>query len=509
MKTKLRKIVLLLLIILTVTSCKNNDTVSTSNTIENNQSIEKTIKKKKIKPKRVIDDFLQLAPIQNASVGIKVVNLDKNKVLYEKNQGISLVPASNMKLITTGIALETLGKDYRFKTTITYDGVIQADGTLDGNIYIIGGGDPTLGSKYLVAKNPEKTITNAEKEKQLEFLTTWTEEVKELGIKKINGKIIADPSYLPETTLSPTWEWGDLRYYFASHPSGLTFMDNNIRLTLKRNGNKIKAEISPKYSNTKITNKVVVDQDEKTKITVVVVPYSNEIIILGVLNKGTASYTTVMQDPASTLATLFSTTLKRSGVNNRGGELRSIKNNIEKYEENQDMKEIYVNYSPKLEKIVALTNKYSINLFAEHLKLEVEKKNSNKIKSLWAKNIDTDGMYIYDGSGLSRYDGVTPNNIVEILKYMYDSPEFDVFYNSLAKPGENGTFKEFDKDTILIDNLHAKSGTLTGVKSYGGYMYNKDGDLLAFSILVNHHGMSGKAIGKELEKVMESFYYLH
>jgi D-alanyl-D-alanine carboxypeptidase/D-alanyl-D-alanine-endopeptidase (penicillin-binding protein 4) len=507
MKIKFRKLILLL-VILVVTSCKNNDTVSPSNTIGNNQKTEKNIKEKKIKPKKVIDNFLQLDPIQNASVGIKVVNLDKNKVLYEKNQEISLVPASNMKLITTGIALETLGKDYRFKTTITYDGEIKADGTLDGNIYIIGGGDPTLGSKYLVAKNPEGRITDAERKKQIEFLMTWVEEIKELGIKKINGKVIADPSYLPETTLSPTWEWGDLRYYFASYPSGLTFMDNNIRLILRKDGDKIKAEINPKYSKTKITNKVVVDKDEKTKITVVAVPYSNEIITLGVLNKGIASYTTVMQDPASTLATLFSTTLKRSGIDNRGGELRSKKNNIEKYEENQDMKEIYINYSPKLEKIVALTNKYSINLFAEHLKLEIEKNNSKKIKSLWSENIDVDGMYIYDGSGLSRYDGVTPNNIIDVLKYMHRSSEFDVFYNSLAKPGENGTFKEFEKDTVLIDNLRAKSGTLTGVKSYSGYMYNKDGNLIAFCILVNHHGMSGKAIGKELEKVMESFYYL-
>jgi D-alanyl-D-alanine carboxypeptidase/D-alanyl-D-alanine-endopeptidase (penicillin-binding protein 4) len=215
-----------------------------------------------------------------------------------------------------------------------------------------------------------------------------------------------------------------------------------------------------------------------------------------------------MQDPASTLATIFSETLKYNGVENKGGELRPETSKIEKYEEDQGMKEIYVNYSPSLEKIIALTNKHSINLFAEHLKLEVEKVNSKKVKTLWSKNIDTDGMYIYDGSGLSRYDGVTPNNIVEVLKYMYSSDEFDVFYNSLGKPGESGTFKTFKKGTVLVENLHAKSGTLTGVKAYSGYMYNKDGDMLAFSILVNHHGMSGTAMGKELEKIMESFYYM-
>ena len=255
-----------------------------------------------------------------------------------------------------------------------------------------------------MAKNPDY-VSGSERKKQLEFLDTWTEEIKALGIKKINGKIIADPSYLPKTTLSPTWEWGDLRYGFASHPSGLTFMDNNIRLTLKRYGDKVRAVISPKYSETKITNKVVVDKDRQTKITIVVVPYSNEIIVLGVLNRSIASYTTVMQDPASTLATIFSETLKDNGVENKGGELRPETSKIEKYEEDQGMKEIYVNYSPSLEKIIALTNKYSINLFAEHLKLEVEKVNSKKVKTLWSKNIDTDGMYIYDGSGLSRMMG--------------------------------------------------------------------------------------------------------
>jgi D-alanyl-D-alanine carboxypeptidase/D-alanyl-D-alanine-endopeptidase (penicillin-binding protein 4) len=91
---------------------------------------------------------------------------------------------------------------------------------------------------------------------------------------------------------------------------------------------------------------------------------------------------------------------------------------------------------------------------------------------------------------------------------MRKSEKYKEYYDSLAKPGENGTFKEFDMDTVLVENLHGKSGTLTGVKSYGGYMHNKNGELLAFSILVNHHGMGDKEIGKKLEEIMESFYYL-
>jgi len=509
-RKKIKNIVWVLLITMLISSCSTNDQIVKSDSIKTltieEQDKNTNIENQKIDPDKIISNFLSLSQIKNAGVGLKVVNLDKNKILYEKNPDRSLVPASNMKLITTGIALETLGSDYRFKTTITYDGVIRADGTLDGNIYIIGGGDPTLGSKYLVAKNPNY-VSGLERKKQLEFLDTWTEEIKKLGIKKINGQVIADPSYLPKTTLSPTWEWGDLRYYFASHPSGLTFMDNNIRLTLKKQGDKINATISPEYSETKITNKVVIDPNKQTKITIVVVPYSNEIIVLGTLNKPIALYTTIMQKPASTLATLFSDKLNIAGIKNKGGRVRDSKSDIERYETNQDMKDIYINYSPRLEEIIGYTNKYSVNLFAEHIKLEVEKVTNKKIKDIWKDKISTDGLYVYDGSGLSRYDGVTPDTIVDVLGYMKDSPEFKSFYNSLAEPQKNGTLKSFESG-ILVDNFHGKSGTLTGVKAYSGYMHNEDGDLLAFSILVNHHGMSGSTIGKNLEKVIESFYYL-
>ena len=137
-----------------------------------------------------------------------------------------------------------------------------------------------------------------------------------------------------------------------------------------------------------------------------------------------------------------------------------------------------------------------------------EKKSYRTIKNYWNKYISTKGLYIYDGSGLSRYDGVTPNTIVEVFKHMKDSTNFSSFYDSLAEPGKNGTFQDFQKETVLVDNLHGKSGTLTGIKSYGGYIHNIDGDLLAFSIIINHHGMSNSKISKELEKIMESIYYL-
>lgn len=497
MKNVLKKLIVLM-ILLSIISCRSAEvpTVPTRS-----------------KTETVVSDFRQLPKIENASLGIKVMNLETNKTLFELNSHKSLVPASNMKLLTTGAALEVLGADYRFKTILAYDGQIGSDGTLNGNIYIIGGGDPTLGSKYLAAKDPER-VTAEEKKKQLEFLSIWVEKIKTMGIKKINGQIVADCSYYPETTLSQTWEWGDLRYTFASKPSGLTFLDNSIRLTLRKEGKNIRASVSPSWVNTVVTNRVVGDDKRPSKITLVVPPYNNEIIALGTMNRPIISYNTVMQDPASALGAIFSETLERDGIENNGSRLR---NRDEIAENKKNL--IYTQYSPKLEEIIDYTNKYSVNLFAEHLKIEVEKKLMEKnkevkgnkaetMKGYWSKHIPARGLYIYDGSGLSRYDGVTPNTVVEVLKYMERSNDFLSFYNSLAEPGKGGTFKKFQEKTVLVDNLHGKSGTLTGVKSYGGYMYNVDGDMLAFSIIINHHGMSGSEISKKLEKVMESIYYL-
>ncbi|MEI6857972.1 D-alanyl-D-alanine carboxypeptidase/D-alanyl-D-alanine-endopeptidase [Psychrilyobacter sp.] len=497
MKNILKKLIILIILV-SIISCRSADT---------------PIVPIKSKTEIAVDNFIHLPQIENASLGIKVVNLETSKTLFKLNSDRSLVPASNMKLLTTGIALEVLGKDYRFKTILAYDGKIGLDGTLDGNIYIVGGGDPTLGSKYLITEDPQR-ITVEKKKKQLEFLNIWIEKIKTMGIKKISGEIVADPSYYPETTLSQTWEWGDLRYTFASKPSGLTFLDNSIRLTLQREDKNIRASISPPYTNTVITNRVIGDDKKPSKITLVVPPYSNEIIVLGTMNKPIISYNTVMQDPAFALARIFSDTLKKEGIKNNGSRVRNEndkavnKNNL-----------IYTQCSSKLEKIIAYTNKYSVNLFAEHLKIEVEKKLKEKnkdieknsvetMKGYWSNRIPARGLYIYDGSGLSRYDGVTPDTLVEVLKYMWNSENFSSFYDSLAEPGKGGTFKKFQKKTALVDNLHGKSGTLTGVKSYGGYLHNIDGDLLAFSIIINHHGMSEAKISKKMEELMESIYYL-
>ena len=146
-----------------------------------------------------------------------------------------LVPASNMKLISTGAAIHKLGPDYRFETAIGHDGTIE-DGVLNGNLYIIGGGDPTLGSKDSIAVKLE------------EVFEQWEKLVREAGIKKINGRIIGDGRAFEGMMEEPTWLWNDIGTYYGAGTTGLMFYENMQSFSVAA-GDRVGApvKISPSY----------------------------------------------------------------------------------------------------------------------------------------------------------------------------------------------------------------------------------------------------------------------
>lgn len=460
---------------------------------------------KKVSTWKTVSHLKKLRGVKNASLSVKVLDLTTGRSLYQRNSKESLTPASNLKLLTTAMALEVLGKDYQFQTKIYYSGEIDPQGVLHGNIYVVGGGDPTLGSKYLVARDPEYP-TRVELGNRTKFLDQWVEKVQGLGIKSIDGAIIADDSHYPTNPLPPMWEWGDLRYEFGSPPSALTFMDNNISLQIRKMQDGVKTIVDPVTSHTKIINNLKYDSKKKD-ITLISPPYTNELILDGTIDDKIAKYTTTMKDPSETLVRTFAKKLKSNGVSNKGGRLAK-KEELSKIASLDDSLLIFTENSPKLSKIVEYTNKHSVNLFAEHLRIAIERKTGMHIKDLWRKRINTQGLYMADGSGLSRYNGVTSITIVDLLRYMKKSKNFKVFYNSLPQPNQIGTLRSFKPHSVLTGKLRAKSGTLSGIKAYSGYLKSQSGHLLAFSIILNHHGLSKTQAGEELERLMTGFYYL-
>lgn len=447
-----------------------------------------------------VDSLFSKVGLNSSHYGIKVVNLTTNKTVFEKNGDTSFVPASNTKLYTAGAAINVLGEDYKFKTRLAYTGTISSDGILDGDLYIIGGGDPTLGSKYMYNRQfyMKGRATPSRIATQLSFLDSWTDEVKKLGINNITGKILVDNSHFNKIIPAiNTWEWGDMSTSFGAAPSGVNVLDNTALLEFTRGEN---TTITPSSSTINVDNETI--DGNRNKVVISAPAYSNSIVALGEVNTSVFKEVPV-SNPGLLLADLFKDNLNKNGISSNG--------EVEVVKSSSNSKVFYTHYSPRVDRIITLMNSYSINLFAEVLKLETEKvlaKNRPiSISRYWYETLKLQGFIIYDGSGLSRYNRVTPDNITDLLTYMHLSEKGDTYYNSLAIAGNLGTLEDFNK-APLKSNLHAKSGTLTGIKSYSGYITNSNGDLLAFSLMVNLHGLTNSQITSDLEKLMSEMYKL-
>src|SRR5450759_2824912 len=171
--------------------------------------------------KSSIDTFLSDSSLIHASVSICIADPDNGEIIADYNSGKSLIPASVMKLITSAAALDLLGPDYTFKTTIGYTGSLnKRSGKLTGNIVIQGGGDPALGSKNF-------------SDHYQDFLSSWVTEIKKLGVRKIDGRVVTDDSYYDFLPVPGKWLWEDAGNYYGAGADGLSVFDNTYEIHFK------------------------------------------------------------------------------------------------------------------------------------------------------------------------------------------------------------------------------------------------------------------------------------
>ncbi len=444
---------------------------------------------------------------KNASIGFYVEDINSGEVISSLNSDLSLAPASTQKLITTATALEILGSNYKFKTRLEYTGEIDTQtGILEGNLIIKGGGDPTLGSKYFT-----KTEINT-------LFGKWVKAVSDAGIKYINGNIIADASLYGYQTVPPKWTWEDMGNYFGAGPNGLTIRDNSYSLffnTSSVKGAKTEiVKIKPEIPELEIQNNVISDAIHSDLSYIFGAPYTYERITEGRLPLNRTEYEVKgsLPDPALFASRLLKHKLKIYGI--ASGQATTFRINSElKNADTLKHNLILTTYSPQLKEIIRLTNFKSINLFAEHLYKQTQlyiasfnltKVSKKFIKYFWqSKGINTEGMFIFDGSGLSRYNGITAKQLVSVLRYMKTkSKNAEVYYNSIPVAGKDGTVKSMCKNTNAANNMHIKSGSLKNVRAYAGYVKTKSGRELAFSIITNNFNCSSSVARKKIEKVL-------
>lgn len=444
--------------------------------------------------------------LRNATVGFYAIDLNTNEIIADLNSNLSMKPASTMKLITTAAALETLGADFRFQTKLAYTGKIDtAHNILHGNVIIIGGGDPSLGSKYF------SSTADAD------FIHKWIVAIKKLGIDSIDGNIISDASKYSQDMVPPTWSWEDIGNYFGAGACGLTCFDNLYTLYYNTSsyvgGKTYITKIEPEIPGLIIENTVTSANSNSDNSYIYGAPYTYNRTIRGELPKGKTDYKVKgsMPDPALFLAQELKRNLigEGLGVNGEATTLRILNDSIQSF----DYKIITITLSPNLSDIVSILNTKSINLFAEHLLIETAlkisgvndtKSSADVIEGFWGlKGMDTSGMSMNDGSGLSYYNYINPKQLVFVLNYMCNnSKNFDVYYSSLPISGQTGTLRSVCVNTIADGKIHAKSGSIRKVRCYAGYTVSNSGREIAFAMMLNNFNCSDSNARKKLEKLM-------
>lgn len=399
-----------------------------------------------------------------------------------------------MKLLTTGCALEILGPGYRFPTIIEYSGTIEK-GVLQGDLYIRGGCDPSLGWKGNTA-----------------FLDKWVRAVKAAGISRIEGSVVADMTMLDGEAQNPGWLCEDAGNYYAPGIFALNYYGNTMNIVLKSGepgsiASVVKTE--PVVEDVYFINHVRCDKINHDGAFVSGLPYSRERYLTGVVpsNLGTFGVKGDLPNPGLLLARHLTNRLREAGV-----PVKRDATYIADYNPLTPARtELYTHYSAPLSDIIQETNVNSNNLYAEALfrylgtryTLPGSIHNSQDLlRDFWRRRgVTIQNAIIKDGCGLAPQDAVSAKTFVQLLTIMARSKNKEAWFASLPVSGQTGTLKTLCPKTELEGRIHAKSGTIAGTKNFAGYIDMPNGDTWVFAILIN--SAPGKA--KNIQTVIQQY----
>lgn len=436
----------------------------------------------------------------NATIGLLVQDARTGETVAELNPRQCLTPASTMKLVSTAAALELLGADFRFETHVQAEGEVDADGVLHGNLYIRGGGDPTLGSQRVMGGRG--------------FLPYWVNAVKRAGIRAVDGRVVADDGLFDLEGVNPQWSWEDIGNYYAPGIYALSYMDNTARVHFFSGGVGTVPEVThtvPPLPDVTIHNHLTGSLIGNDSAWFYGAPRVPERHVYGEIPYNLGDYIAKMDipNPGLLLAQHFHDELLAGGV------AVAFPPVSEAHADTAGRRTLYVHRSMPLGKIVQEINRRSNNHYAEHvyryLALQAAPRSTWRgamevVRRHWqTKGLPVEQLFMYDGSGLARADAVSAEFFVRLLMYMRrESAAGSVFYESLPVSGESGTLAGVLRHTPLHGKVHAKSGSFSRVRSYAGYIDLDDGRSYVFAILLNNYNGSGRAAVRVIEQFLLS-----
>lgn len=455
------------------------------------------------KAQRYIEAVSRNDILRNAAFGVLAIT-EGGDTIASWNHDKRLIPASNMKLITTGAAMSELGPEFKFTTRIGHTGVVK-DGVLEGDLYIIGGGDPTIASKDSIAIPIN------------DLFRQWKGFLDKAGIKRINGMVIGDGRYFDGLQDRDTWTYQDIGTYYGSGGDGLCFYENTIDMKVTAGptvGSPVSYMLSypslpwMKYYFDGRTGKAGTG-DELYMYTSEFAPYA-EVRGTFAIDRKSRMEGFSNKFGAYTCAHYFREYLLARGiVVNQGvadvrlGRLRPDLNSFEPgpYAARvDDLRILGMTYSPTLKKIVRETLLESDNFYAESLFKILGRRLHHSSKpdscvvamndALRKLGAPADAIQIDDGSGLSRFNLVSPDYLVKFLSAMMDSPVFGDYIETMGQPGGRHYESRLQGEPAeLKSRVHLKSGSMGGVRCFSGYIEPTEGsksDAVVFSVMANN-----------------------
>ena len=434
-------------------------------------------------------------PTGKGEWGLFIVDAESGEALYEQNADKYFVPASNMKLFTTALALAKLGPDYRFRTTLETRGEISNDGVLNGDLALVGRGDPNLSNRKFPYDLKEEFDGPQEK-----ALVELTDALAAKGVKEISGDVVGDDSYFPRERYPNGWEIDDMVWEYGAAISAIVVDDNTVALTLapgEQPGNPVQAAVTPATPDFTVENYVTTSAaDVKSDLTLTREPGANLVVVKGTLPAKSTPRKLVLaiEEPALHAAALLKRMLEERGLRvigvARAQHLRA--------ESSGDPIVLAEHLSVPLGDAVKLINKISQNLHTEMLLRTVARQSgpwatSDELMKVPAEFYATAGIepgdvIQTDASGLSRHDLVTPRAIVTLLGFAQKQTWFGPYYASLPVAGQDGTLEDRMKNTPAAGRIHAKTGSVEHVRTLSGFAETPSGRRLIFSFLSNNQG---------------------
>jgi D-alanyl-D-alanine carboxypeptidase/D-alanyl-D-alanine-endopeptidase (penicillin-binding protein 4) len=461
-----------------------------------------------------LDSIIATAPaLSRAFVGAQVVRLSDGQVLYAHNSERLFVPASNMKLFTTALALSMLGTDYRLTTQIGAQVPIDATGTLAGDLELVGGGDPSLsGREY-----PYHSHSSPGAVYSFSAIEELADQLIARGLKRIDGNVAGDDSRYVWEPQPGGWSSDSATREYGAPVSALILDDNTFALTVRpagRAGDLARITLAPPFENFAIDNRVVTVGRGERKIEFYRSASGRELHVWGRIPIADPGFAQALAigDPALYAAEVLRDALLRRGVAIRGEAVARHRFPDESTVSGPKANVVLAERrSPPLLDLLQVVDKVSQNLHAEILLREVA------VASGHAGSVEAglDAMddflagigvtkadhQLTDGSGLSRATLVTPAAVAKLLAYMNQSKYREAWFNLLPIGGEDGTLGRRFAEHPEARNIRAKTGTLDHVRALSGYADTPKYGRVAFSFLVNNFEGPGTGVTASLDQL--------